>query len=185
MPISIRRHLHIPLALLTALTLTACSSTPAPPNDATTPALASDHALAPILFMQGTWRATESGSYTEEHWSAPAADSMIGYSRTIATTGAAPGRTKAFEFLRLVARRPDAASPLTIDYLASPGGRGTPTPFRLTDSAPHRAVFTNPEHDFPKRLTYWLDDANRLHARIDAMNDNPAQTQEWIYERLN
>ena len=65
----------------------------------------------------------------------------------------------AFEYLRIVER--DGS----LVYIAQPGGK-TATEFVLTEISPTRAVFENPRHDYPKRITYELSAEGDLSATI-------------------
>lgn len=113
--------------------------------------------LTDLDWLSGCWEAVSETATQEECWLYPAGDRMIGINRTI------DGKRGAFEFLRI--ERQDGR----IVYLASPGGR-EPVPFALTDSGPGRAVFENPAHDFPQRLTYQRD-GQRLSVRVEARRD--------------
>jgi hypothetical protein len=56
-------------------------------------------------------------------------------------------------FRSLAADEPLRARPDGVVYIAQPGGR-PPTEFALTSGGSGLAVFENPAHDFPKRLSY-------------------------------
>ena len=77
-------------------------------------------------------------------------------SRTVAG-----GATKEFEYLRIV-ERPDG-----VFYIAHPGARSPGTEFKLTRSAEGEAVFENPQHDFPKRISYRRAADGTLTAAVD------------------
>jgi hypothetical protein len=127
--------------------------------------------VAALAWMTGSWGASEGATDTEEHWTAPKAGTLLGMNRT--TRG---GKTAMFEFLRIEAR-PDG-----IFYMASPGGR-PPTPFKLKEAQKERAVFENPEHDFPQRVLYWKDGAS-LCARIEGTRKGKPASQEWCWKPL-
>ena len=120
----------------------------------TMPLFAADPTVADLAWMAGHW----TDGNVEEVWLAPKGEVMLGMSRTVRANGKV-----GFEFLR-IAHTDDG-----IAYLAQPGGR-PPTPFKLVESKPGRAVFTNPEHDFPKRIVYELRDG-KLCARTDDGKD--------------
>ena len=52
--------------------------------------------------------------------------------------------------------------------------------FSMSD---RRVVFENPEHDFPQRILYWLDDDDMLHARIEGTEGGETHSMEWRYRR--
>ena len=85
----------------------------------------------------------------------PRAGVMLGMSRTVRG-----GRTTATEFvtLHIVDGR--------LVYEATPS-RQTPTRFRATTASPDRAVFENPSHDYPKRITYERKGDRAITASID------------------
>lgn len=131
------------LALALALAITSAAS-------------AADKAsLAQLSWLAGSWASDSGGTRAEEHWMAPAGGMMVGMSRTVRQRGRA-----SLEFFRIV------EDTLGVAYLASPGGR-PPTRFGLVDLEARSVVFENPEHDFPQRILYWLDDRGRLHARVE------------------
>lgn len=138
--------------------------------------------LAPAAFLVGTWRTRAvNGTWTEEHWTAPAGGSMIGGSRTIGLGADGSERLKFFEFLRI------SASASGVTYHAAPLGRSPATEFLLVTSdrgGEPRIVFENPEHDFPTRVIYWLDGEGRLHGRIEGAQGGKDRVEEWVYERV-
>ena len=75
-------------------------------------------ALADLVWLTGSWVVVEGDGLSEEHWTRPAGDTMMGLNRTVAR-----GRTIAFEFLRI------ESTAQGVVYWASPGGRYPPTPF--------------------------------------------------------
>lgn len=122
--------------------------------------LAAGTGVEALGWLTGCWK----GEGGEECWLPPLGGGMVGMNRGPEREGRAPG----FEFLRIVEEEGDLV------YLASPSGRYPPTPFRSIEIDAHKAVFENPEHDFPQRITYWLDVSSaqaRLRARVEAKND--------------
>lgn len=130
----------------------------------TLPLFAADPAVSDLAWMTGHW----SEGNVEEIWIAPKGEVMLGMSRTIRKNGKV-----GFEFIR-IARLEDGS----IAYLAQPGGRPA-TAFKLVESKPGRVVFTNPEHDFPKRIVYELREG-KLCARTDDGKDG----EEWCWARV-
>lgn len=122
--------------------------------------------LADLAWMTGHWSATIDGVAMEETWSTPDGGLLIGMHRDIST------KRTSFEFFR-IAETKDG-----IVYLTQPGGQPA-TPFRLTEASANRVVFSNPEHDFPKRILYWLSEG-RLCARVEG--DGEA-SEEWCWDR--
>lgn len=127
--------------------------------------------LADLSFLAGAWAGEQQGLTMEEVWTAPAGGTLLGLHRDVAR-----GRTVSWEFLRIDAK--DGV----ITYWASPRG-AAPTPFRLVESGANRAVFENPEHDFPQRILYWLDAEGRLHARVEGPAGAKEKAMEWTWTR--
>lgn len=124
-----------------------------------------------LSWMAGNWRQCDAGGGSvEEHWLGPQGGMLVGANLT--TTG---GRTS-FEYLR-IAQQPDGWT-----YFASPGGK-PPTPFRLTESGPSRAVFANPANDFPTRIIYARDGAD-LTARIEGRLRGQDRAESWRFVRI-
>lgn len=116
--------------------------------------------ISDLAWMAGCWV----GAGGEECWLGPLGGTMMGVNRGPERAGRPP----AFEFLRVVERDNGLV------YLASPGGRYPPTAFPATQISESKVVFANPNHDFPQRITYWLEDGPTLRARVEAFQDG-----EW------
>jgi hypothetical protein len=84
---------------------------------------------------------------------------MLGMSRTIVS-----GKTREFEFIQI--RQQENGD---IFYVALPSGQNE-TWFKLVKMGEKEAVFENPEHDFPQRIIYRLENDGSLHARIEGMS---------------
>jgi len=62
----------------------------------------------------------------------------------------------------------------SIFYVADVAHNPAPVYFKLTSADSNTAVFENPEHDFPQKITYKLEEGN-LHAFIEG----PGKKGEW------
>lgn len=114
-------------------------------------------AIGDLAWLAGAWvgsRGTGGSISFEERWSPPSGGSMLAVSRTVTRD-----KMSAFEFLRIVER--DGG----LVYIAQPGG-AAPTEFVLTEVSAAKAVFDNPRHDYPKRITYELTPEGGLSASI-------------------
>ena len=124
-----------------------------------------------LAWIAGSWQGTEEGMAMEEVWLAPAGGAMLGLHRDVAG-----GRMVSFEFLRI------EESPRGLVYLSQP--RGLPvTPFHAIEVSAKRVVFENPEHDFPQRILYWLDEDGALRARIEGKDKGKDAAMEWRWTR--
>ena len=129
--------------------------------------LCAEPKLADLAWMTGHWAATIDGVEMEEVWLAPRGGMLVGMHRDISK------KRTSFEYQR-IAETKDG-----IVYFAQPGGQ-PPTPFRLTSVSGHHVVFANPEHDFPKRIIYWLKDG-KLCARVEGDGES---AEQWCWARF-
>lgn len=137
------------------------------------PAAVAPSNIAALAWMAGSWAGTKDGVASEEHWTSPAGDALVGMHKDVRD-----GRMTSFEQLRIVVDPENR-----ICYLASPGG-APPTAFCAVEIGERRVVFENRQHDFPQRILYWLDDAGKLHARIEGPMQGQEVAEEWTWSRL-
>lgn len=128
--------------------------------------------LHDIAWLAGDWQTTDGKRCIEEHWTAPASDTMIGMGRTREGE-----RTVSFEFLRIEARADG------VYYVAQPGGR-PPVEFKLASALGPELVFVNPGHaDHLKRIVYRRLDNDRVSARIEGQDGGRAFAADFAYRR--
>ena len=120
-------------------------------------------------FMSGCWQRTNGEAWTEECWMEPKGGVMLGTSRE--GKGAKLG---IWEWMR-IEQAPDGS----ITFYASPRG-ASPKPFPAKAVSADSIEFTNPEHDYPQRIRYWLQDG-RLEAEISKIDGS--DPTRWSYER--
>ena len=136
------------------------------------PSEAEAPSLDRLAWLAGSWTGGEGDTVMEEHWTTPAGGMMVGMHRDLR-----PGRRAFFEFLRIVEENGK------ISYHAMPAGRPPATIFPLLSMSERRVVFEKPDHDFPQRILYWLDDDGMLHARIEGTEGGELRGMEWEYHR--
>jgi len=124
-----------------------------------------------LAWLEGRWTGTQDGLAMEEIWSSPAGDALVGMHKDV-KGGALVG----FEFFRIA---PDAGK---LVYFASPNA-APPTRFTAVEIGERRVVFANPEHDFPQRILYWLDERGALHARIEGTVKGKTRAEEWTWTK--
>jgi hypothetical protein len=135
------------------------------------PVRAQQATIPDLAWMAGSWTTGAGRQTIEEHWVEPASNALIGVGRTLAD-----GRMVFFEFLRIEAKADG------IVYIAQPGG-APPTEFRLTKWDGRTAMFENPQHDFPKRISYTKNDDGSMTARIDGGEGVQQGAQSFPYRR--
>lgn len=120
-----------------------------------------------MSWMAGYWLDCANGREVSETWSDPRVGLMAGHAVTVSR-----GRVS-FEMSHI------GPTPRGFAYVAQPGG-AAPTVFVLAESGPNRAVFANPENDFPTRIVYERD-GDALKARIEGEINGQAQSMEWTF----
>ena len=125
-----------------------------------------------LSWMAGSWELQDGAACTEEYWTLPSNDALIGMSRTVRD-----GRTLSFEFLRIEARADG------IYYVAQPNGR-PPVDFRLASDAADELIFVNPGHaDHLKRIIYRRGKGGGLAARIEGEDAGKPFAVDYVYRR--
>ena len=110
-----------------------------------------------LSWMSGCWKTPGENpkSFVIESWGKPYG-MMVGTGQTVRE-----GKTTGYEFLRIEKRGEK------IFYVARPARAKTETSFELTSYKQNSAVFENPEHDFPKKISYSRQ-GDRMKARVSA-----------------
>jgi len=128
---------------------------------------------SPVAWMAGCWAGDFGEAGTTEQWMAPAGESMLGMSRTVKK-----GRTVEHEFLQI---RPDASGRLA--YIAKPHNQAEAS-FPLKSAGEKSVVFENLEHDFPQRILYRAEGADRLMARIEGERNGKLRGVDFPMRRV-
>jgi hypothetical protein len=113
-----------------------------------------------LAWLGGCWKIPGSEAGSEEHWMAPAGGAMLGMDRTI--TGS---KLSAFEFMR-IHQEGDK-----LIFTAKPSSKPEAS-FELISYDNKRAVFENPQKDFPQRVIYQHKEDGSLLARIEGKAAN-------------
>jgi Domain of unknown function (DUF6265) len=128
--------------------------------------------LAAFSWLAGQWRIEQAGRAVDEHWMAPAGGLMMGMSRAIR------GATIEHEF-SLLRQEPNG----DIVYVANPSKQSEAV-FKLTSLVDGKAVFENPQHDFPKKIIYALQPDGSLLAAIEGPGrDGKPRRVEYPFKR--
>ena len=123
-----------------------------------------------LSWLAGYWLDCSGGREASETWSDPRAGLLVGHTVTVRN-----GRS-GFEFARIAPLQDGVLA-----YVAQPAG-AAPTPFRLIESGPQRAVFANPANDFPHRILYQRA-GDVLTARIEGADDDETRSVEWTFNK--
>ncbi len=106
-----------------------------------------------VFRLSGDWISVRGDRITTETWQQVGPGTFEGLGRTFRRSDE---ETVEKEALRLVEMEGE------IFYLAKVAHNALPIAFRLVDSRPDRMEFENPEHDFPRRITYIFDCESRM-----------------------
>ena len=158
---------------LLILVLGACAGRTSPaslpePLPAPMAAIGATGDLQRLSWLSGSWSSEDEAPFTEEHWTAPSTNLVLGINRVTSQ-----GFTKHHEQLR-IEKRPEG-----IYFVASPSGQET-TAFRLIEQGENYAVFENAAHDYPKRITYRRM-GDSLAVRIEG--EPGVQVAEWSWRQ--
>ncbi len=155
-------------ALLLAL---ACGATdpPAPEAAAGTAPAADKPSIAGLSWLLGEWEAEQDGKTMNELWTHPHPKLILGMHRDFSPSG----EEIFFEHMQIEERTGG------IVFKGAPKGQ-MPAEFLLEKLEPSRAVFYNPEHDYPQRISYWLADGD-LHARVEGDTPEGKKSSEWTF----
>jgi uncharacterized protein DUF6265 len=124
-----------------------------------------------VAWLAGCWELTRGPRHAVEQWTAPEGGTLVGVSRTVSE-----GKTTEWEFLMI------RESPRGLEYVAKPS-RQAEAVFASTHITANEAVFENPQHDFPKRITYRLQADGGLVASIDGPMNGQPRTIAFPYTR--
>ena len=116
-----------------------------------------------LLWIIDKWVSSDGESKSYERWEKINDSLFEGCSETIKS-----GETIFSEKLKIQKTGND------IFYIADVSHNPEPVKFKLTSLDDIEAVFENPEHDFPKKITYKNENGS-LHAWIEG----PAKNGEW------
>jgi Domain of unknown function (DUF6265) len=124
-----------------------------------------------LTWLTGCWATTAPGSDTREQWTL-AGDALIGVGRTVRG-----GRLVAHEFLLI------QQTPKGLAYIARPSGQREAT-FLLESLTASRAVFGNPDHDFPQQVIYDLAGDGTLHAAVRGLQNGKERREEFPMRKI-
>jgi hypothetical protein len=130
-------------------------------------------ALDRLSWLAGCWAREGAESGSEEHWTQPAAGTMLGVARTVKA-----GKTAEFEFLRI-----HVALDGRLLFTAIPSGQKEAT-FTELRSGESEIAFENAEHDFPQRVIYKMQGKVRLLASIEGTRQGVARSIEFPMRRV-
>lgn len=115
--------------------------------------------LQKLAWLGGYWETRQNEYVVTEQWMLPEGDAMFAVNRTIKG-----GKTITHEYMR-IQRETDGRIFLYI----LPAGQEE-VAFKLISFGEKEAVFENPLHDFPQRVSYSMEDGQKLFCRAERMS---------------
>jgi hypothetical protein len=139
-------------------------------------------------WLAGCWMAEGEGRQTEECWTVPRGNMILGSSHeftevmdvqpdhsTIDTS-----RTLGFEHMRIIAHNG------VLTYVAQPGG-APPIRFSATTMTSihgeETLVFVNEAHDYPQRITYRYTHARNWEMTAEVSMADGSRPRRWLFRR--
>jgi hypothetical protein len=132
-----------------------------------------DERLEKLSWITDQWVWVDNESVTYENWIKNNDGSYSGESFTVKN-----GDTVFSEQLKIEKSGDDIFYTAVVKH--NPG----PVSFKLIELGDNKAVFENPEHDFPNKILYVLKNSDSLYARIEGKNKNGKYAVgEYYYTR--
>lgn len=131
--------------------------------------------VKPFRWLEGTWFMKVKRGTIIETWQKNNDSSLLGSSKMITLSGG----ERVLENLELT-----HVSGVYY-YISAVNGQNNnqPVRFRITSHSENGFVAENPEHDFPKRITYQLINKDSIHAFIDGGSQQPDKKSDFYYSR--
>lgn len=117
------------------------------------------HSIENVQWMAGCWENVREGFSMEEQWMKPGGRAMLGVNRSVRGD-----RMVAYEFLRIEEREG------ILHLIPKPSGQAEAT-FRAVEVQESSVLFENPDHDFPQRIGYRLQEDGSLLGWIEGVKD--------------
>lgn len=129
--------------------------------------------VSELAWLAGCWASEGAEPGSGEQWMAPAGGTLLGMSRTVKG-----GKTVAHEFVEI-----REIEPGRLAYIAHPSGQAEAS-FPLVRLTASEVVFENPEHDFPQRILYRLEEGGLLRARIEGLRNGQLKGVDFPMRRI-
>ena len=137
--------------------------------------------LTALSWLAGTWQTKVGGDDLEEHWSAPAGDSMMGVFRWVKN-----GKVWMFELLTIVVEGDDVVLRLKHfnNKMVGWEEKDKSLSWKLVKTGAEELVFENPDQKQPTKLSYRRSGENGLNVRLEAERDGKPSVEEFTFTRI-
>ncbi len=138
--------------------------------------LVNERTVKPFKWLEGSWTMTTKRGALIESWKTSAENKMEGSSKLFYKTG----QERVMENLELVFENGKYY------YISKVNNQNNNEPvwFTITSHSEKGFVAENPEHDFPKRITYELVNEDSIHAWIDGGPSMTDKKSDFYYSRI-
>ncbi|HUR66452.1 MAG TPA: DUF6265 family protein [Chitinophagaceae bacterium] len=132
--------------------------------------------MKPFTWLRGTWTMKMKKGIITEYWYTKNDSTLQGESKMVSLTG----QSNPLENLRIMYESGNYF------YISKVIGQnnGQEVKFRITSYDGDEFIAENPEHDFPKRITYQLVNRDSLHAFIDGGPSMTDKRSDFYYSRV-
>jgi hypothetical protein len=132
-----------------------------------------DTKIEDLAWMSGAWSCPKWGGTFEERWLPPKGGAMQGIGRLL--------RGEETPFMEFLTIQSDGKRLVMWILLGSPAeGQPRRVAFALVESGERRAVFENPENDFPSKIEYRRE-GDRLFCRTSGTRDGKPSEERFDY----
>jgi len=133
-----------------------------------------------VAWFAGHWRSPASEKkLAEEQWTDAAGGAMVGMFRLVNAD-----MPVIYEFLLIEETTDGVYMRLRHFKPAMEEVEKEPIRLKLVKATSHEAVFENPDHEKPKRITYRRTKAEHLTVTVDTMRDGKAATFALKFDRV-
>lgn len=119
--------------------------------------------LASFTWLLGSWHSDSNTTRISESWKQISSNTFEGAGNTYSVE---KGRMVSSETLRLLEMSGE------VFYIAKVASNELPVAFKLSHCTAKTATFENPQHDFPKKLSYHLTSDNTITVFVSGEDGN-------------
>lgn len=148
------------LKVISFLLLCLVLQTPAQANSCAT--------LESLAWLVGQWHSKNSKFNINESWQQISNKTFEGSGYTYSIKN---NKMVSAETLRLVAMSGE------VFYIAKVASNNLPVAFKLTSCTANTAIFENPQHDFPKKISYQMNKDKSMTVVVSGEKDNAFSIQ--------
>jgi hypothetical protein len=132
--------------------------------------------LSDLEWMLGNWQKLSSGTITYETWTKLDDTYFEGYNERVSRKSKKVLFTETLKLVKIGNE---------IYYIALVKENDNPISFKLTELDSAKAVFENPDHDFPQSIQYELLENGNLKATVGGIENKKKRSFELVFKKMN